>query len=118
MLLGHFQAPRTTYNCFYGVESGNTESWGTAAAVSALQRASQAVTPSYGRIAVGDLSHIHGGDIDGHASHEIGLDADLRLITTSRDQCASPTAYTRRRLRPGRDPDPDPAAAGDRAGAS
>ena len=94
VLLGHFQAPRTTYNCFYGVESGNTESWGTAAAVSALQRASQAVAPSYGRIAVGDLSHIHGGDIDGHASHEIGLDADLRLITTSRDQCSSPTAYT------------------------
>ena len=57
-------------------------------------RASQAVYPSYGRIAVGDLSHIHGGDIAGHASHEVGLDADLRLITTSRDQCSSPTAYT------------------------
>lgn len=92
-LLGHFQAPRTTYNCFYGTEPGNAESWGTAAAVSALQRASQAVYPSYGRIAVGDLSHIHGGDIAGHASHELGLDADLRLITTSRDQCASPTNY-------------------------
>jgi hypothetical protein len=24
----------------------------------------------------------------------VGLDADLRLITTSRDQCSSPTAYT------------------------
>ena len=94
VLLGHFAAPRTTYNCFYGTESGNTESWGTAAAVSALTRASQAVYPSYGRIAVGDLSHIHGGDIAGHASHEVGLDADLRLITTSRDQCSSPTAYT------------------------
>ena len=94
VLLGHFAAPRTTYNCFYGTESGNTESWGTAAAVSALTRASQAVYPSYGRIAVGDLSHIHGGDIAGHASHEVGLDADLRLITTSRDQCSSPTTYT------------------------
>ena len=94
VLLGHFAAPRTSYNCFYGTEPGNTESWGTAAAVSALTRASQAVYPSYGRIAVGDLSHIHGGDIAGHASHEVGLDADLRLITTSRDQCSSPTAYT------------------------
>ncbi len=94
VLLGHFAAPRTTYNCFYGTEPGNTESWGTAAAVSALTRASQAVHSSYGRIAVGDLSHIHGGDIAGHASHEVGLDADLRLITTSRDQCSSPTAYT------------------------
>ncbi len=92
-LLGHFAAPRTTYNCFYGTEAGNAESWGTAAAVSALTRASQAVYPSYGRIAVGDLSHIHGGDIAGHASHEVGLDADVRLITTSRDQCSSPTNY-------------------------
>ncbi|HYH34294.1 MAG TPA: penicillin-insensitive murein endopeptidase, partial [Nocardioides sp.] len=92
-LLGHFAAPRTTYNCFYGTEAGNTESWGTAAAVSALTRASRAVYGSYGRVAVGDLSHIHGGDIAGHASHEVGLDADLRLITTSRDQCSSPTNY-------------------------
>lgn len=92
-LLGHFAAPRTTYNCFYGSEPGNAESWGTAAAVGALQRASQAVHPSYGKVAVGDLSHIHGGDIAGHASHEVGLDADLRLITTGRDQCSSPTDY-------------------------
>jgi len=92
-LLGHFQAPRTTYNCFYGVESGNTESWGTAAAISALQRASQAVTPSYGRVAVGDISHIHGGDIAGHASHEVGLDADIRPLTTGNDQCTNPSTW-------------------------
>lgn len=92
-LLGHFQAPRTTYNCFYGTESGNTESWGTAAAISALQRASQAVTPSYGRVAVGDISHIHGGDIAGHASHEVGLDADIRPMTTGNDQCTNPSTW-------------------------
>ncbi|MEJ7796478.1 MAG: penicillin-insensitive murein endopeptidase [Nocardioides sp.] len=90
-LLGHFQAPRTTDNCFYGTESGNAESWGTAAAISALTRASQAVTPSYGRVAVGDLSHIHRGDIAGHASHEVGLDADLRPLTTGNDQCTNPS---------------------------
>ena len=93
VLLGHFQAPRTTYNCFYGVESGNTESWGTAAAVSSLQRASQAVTPSYGRVAVGDLSHIHGGDIADHASHEVGLDADIRPLTAGNDQCTNPSTW-------------------------
>ena len=44
---------------------------------------------SYGKAAVGDISKIHGGDIAGHASHEVGLDVDLRLMTTTKSQCTT-----------------------------
>ena len=42
----------------------------------------------YGRVAVGDVSFEHGGDIPGHDTHEQGLDVDVRLMRDGRNQCA------------------------------
>jgi hypothetical protein len=39
------------------------------------------------RIAIGDVSLEHGGDIAGHDTHELGLDVDVRLIRKDRRQC-------------------------------
>ena len=46
-----------------------------------------------GRVAVGDLSLEHGGNIAGHATHEVGLDVDIRPIRDARNQCTYGTNW-------------------------
>lgn len=93
-LVWHYERPNTGLAsvCAYGSSSAR---WGTAAAVGQLEAAAQAF---YGRgdgpVAVGDLSLQHGGDIAGHASHEVGLDVDLRPIRTDNGQCSNACYYT------------------------
>lgn len=73
--------------CDYQVGNGLAD-WGTAAAQGQLEAAAYRVVDlGHGRIAVGDVSHEHGGDIAGHQSHEVGLDVDIRPMRTARDQC-------------------------------
>ena len=38
---------------------------------------------------LGDVSFEHGGDIPGHASHEVGLDVDVWPIRTDSAQCTA-----------------------------
>ncbi|MGH3734970.1 MAG: penicillin-insensitive murein endopeptidase [Micromonosporaceae bacterium] len=81
--------PDATGVCTYGASS---ENWGTGAAVGQLTvAASRTYNAGYGRVAFGDLSLEHGGDIAGHASHEVGLDADIRPIRKDRQQCSGGT---------------------------
>lgn len=88
-LVWHFDLPgfRTTGLCDYS--EGNTRAnWGTAAAIASLEAAANAfVKVGHGQVAVGDVSREHGGDIAGHQTHEVGLDADLRPIRKADNQC-------------------------------
>ncbi|NGN68403.1 peptidoglycan-binding protein [Streptomyces sp. A7024] len=68
---------------------GNTSaSWGTSAAIAELEEAAKRFgATGKGEIPVGDISFEHGGDIGGHASHEVGLDIDLWPVRTDSQQC-------------------------------
>ena len=65
-----------------------TANWATSAATNQLEAAARVVAgQGHGRVAVGDASLQHGGDIAGHETHERGLDVDLRLMRKGKDQC-------------------------------
>ncbi len=88
-LIWHFELP--TFNktslCDYSVGNG-TANWATSAATNQLEAAARVVAgQGHGRVAVGDASLQHGGDIAGHETHERGLDVDLRLMRKGKDQC-------------------------------
>ena len=88
-LVGHFELPRfsSTQLCDYSVGNG-TANWGMAEAVDTLEAVGRSmVSMGYGRVAVGDLSFEHPGDIPGHVSHERGLDVDVRPLRKANDQC-------------------------------
>ena len=54
--------------------------WGTCKLVKTVLRVSRQfhrAHPTAPRLAIGDLSLRHGGEIDGHSSHERGLDVDV-----------------------------------------
>jgi peptidoglycan hydrolase-like protein with peptidoglycan-binding domain len=87
-LVSHFELP--VYGskiCDYQVGNGRAD-WGTGAAISQIEAASRAmVAAGYGRVAVGDISLEHGGDIAGHTFHAYGLEVDVRPIRRDRLQC-------------------------------
>jgi hypothetical protein len=88
-LLWHYDYPvfNTTSLCDYSVGNGRAN-WGTAAAIGQLEAAAAAfATAGRGRVAVGDVSREHGGDIAGHVTHEAGLDVDVRPIRDAKNQC-------------------------------
>jgi peptidoglycan hydrolase-like protein with peptidoglycan-binding domain len=94
-LLWHFELPTfsSAALCDYSVGNGPAN-WGTASATAWIEAAGAAmVTAGYGRVAVGDVSLEHGGDIPGHETHERGLDVDLRLMRDANDQCSSGSNY-------------------------
>ena len=88
-LVWHYERPsfNKTSLCDYSVGNGKAN-WATSAATTQLEAAARVVAAQgYGRIAVGDNSKQHGGDIAGHETHEQGLDVDLRLMRKANDQC-------------------------------
>ncbi|MEV0649037.1 penicillin-insensitive murein endopeptidase [Phytomonospora sp. NPDC050363] len=70
---------------------GNTSAdWGTAAAIGQLEAAARTFAGTgQGQIPVGDIGWEHGGAINGHSSHRVGLDADLWPIRTDNAQCSA-----------------------------
>jgi peptidoglycan hydrolase-like protein with peptidoglycan-binding domain len=94
-LVWHYELPRFSASalCDYSVGNGPAN-WGTAEMISTLEAAGAAmVAGGFGRVAVGDVSLEHGGDIPGHLTHEVGLDADLRPMRKANDQCTSRTTW-------------------------
>jgi peptidoglycan hydrolase-like protein with peptidoglycan-binding domain len=89
-LVWHFRTPvfgSSTGLCDYSLENGPAN-WGTGEAIGTLEAAGRAVQGlGLGRIAVGDVSFEHGGDIPGHQTHERGLDVDIRPLRKANDQC-------------------------------
>ncbi len=94
-LVWHFELPRFSPSALCDYSSGNgPANWGTAEMISTLEAAGAAtVAGGFGRVAVGDVSLEHGGDIPGHLTHEVGLDADLRPMRKANDQCSSRTTW-------------------------
>lgn len=73
--------------CDYSVGNGKAN-WATGAAIGQLEAASKAFAATHqGRIPVGDASYEHGGNIPLHATHEVGLDVDVRPIRDAENQC-------------------------------
>jgi peptidoglycan hydrolase-like protein with peptidoglycan-binding domain len=73
--------------CDYSVGNGRAN-WGTGAAIGQLEAASKAFAATHqGRVPVGDISYEHGGNIPLHATHEVGLDVDIRPIRDAENQC-------------------------------
>lgn len=73
---------------FYGYYA-NSKRWGKPALVYGIQRAARKFsTKGWGKMGVGDISLKNGGDISGHASHERGVDVDMRPIR--KDGASSP----------------------------
>lgn len=89
-LTWHYQLPKfgaTWGLCDYSVGNGPAN-WGTAEAITTLEVVGRSVQAlGYGRVAVGDNSLEHGGDIAGHDTHEQGLDVDIRPLRLANDQC-------------------------------
>jgi peptidoglycan hydrolase-like protein with peptidoglycan-binding domain len=87
-LLAHLELPLFGERlCDYSVGNGKAN-WGTAAAIGQLEAAAAIViAKGHGRVAVGDIGFEHGGDIPGHETHEQGLDVDVRLMRTRKNQC-------------------------------
>lgn len=78
---GFIQLPTSGYG-FYGYYAASKR-WGKPAMVYGIERAARRFkdsNPSAPRLGVGDISLMNGGDIAGHASHELGVDADFRPI--------------------------------------
>jgi murein endopeptidase len=70
--------------------NGTAANWGTASAVASIESAARSFYGTgNGGVALGDLSWEHGGNIGGHASHEDGMDIDVRAIRLDERQCAA-----------------------------
>ena len=88
-LVWHYDYPafNATTLCDYSDGYGMAN-WGTGSAVGLLEAAAVGFAKSVrGRVAIGDLGLEHGGNIGGHATHEVGLDVDIRPIRDARNQC-------------------------------
>lgn len=95
-LVWHFELPRFSSAglCDYSVGNG-AANWGTAETIGVLEAVGRTtVALGYGRVAVGDISFEHGGDIPGHVSHERGLDVDVRPMRRANDQCTWGSRWT------------------------
>ncbi|MEU7517558.1 penicillin-insensitive murein endopeptidase [Streptomyces sp. NPDC042898] len=89
-LLWHYEY--VDYNagtlCNQSPDGNSSADWGTAAAVGQLEAAARSFSAlGRGKLPVGDVSFEHGGSITGHASHQVGLDADLWPVRTDSAQC-------------------------------
>jgi peptidoglycan hydrolase-like protein with peptidoglycan-binding domain len=88
-LLAHLELPAFGSTlCDYSVGNGQAN-WGTAAAIGQLEAAAASLRRAgISRPAVGDLGFEHGGNIPDHATHEQGLDVDLRPMRRDDRQCS------------------------------
>jgi peptidoglycan hydrolase-like protein with peptidoglycan-binding domain len=90
-LLWHYDYPNFSAGiCDQDPDGNGTANWGTGAAIGQLEAAARSFgTTGQGRVPLGDVSFEHGGDIPGHASHEVGLDVDIWPIRTDNAQCTA-----------------------------
>ncbi|MGW2353502.1 penicillin-insensitive murein endopeptidase [Actinacidiphila glaucinigra] len=76
--------------CAQSPDGNANAHWATAGAVGQLEAAAAVFAGTgNGRLPVGDAGFEHGGDIPGHASHEVGMDIDVWPIRTDSAQCTA-----------------------------
>jgi peptidoglycan hydrolase-like protein with peptidoglycan-binding domain len=90
-ILWHYDYPNFSAGiCDQDPDGNGTANWGTGAAIGQLEAAARSFgTTGQGRVPLGDVSFQHGGDIPGHATHEVGLDVDIWPIRTDNAQCTA-----------------------------
>jgi peptidoglycan hydrolase-like protein with peptidoglycan-binding domain len=91
-LLWHYLKPVFKQPGLCNYNGGNAGAdWGTGSTVGLLTAAAALFNQrTAGKIAVGDISWEHGGNIVLHATHEVGLDVDIALVRKDRNQCRRP----------------------------
>jgi hypothetical protein len=91
-LVWHYIRPQFSRPSLCNYNGGNAHAdWGTASAIAHLEAAADLFRQrAGGKVAVGDISHEHGGPITYHATHEDGLDIDVALIRLDGRQCRRP----------------------------
>lgn len=88
-LIWHYDYPSLSGMCDKDPDGNGTANWGTGAAIGQLEAAVSNFGTADGPVPLGDVSFEHGGDIPGHASHEVGLDVDVWPIRTDNAQCTA-----------------------------
>ncbi|MFF0273083.1 MULTISPECIES: penicillin-insensitive murein endopeptidase [unclassified Streptomyces] len=89
-LVWHYELVNFTHLCDQNPDGNATANWATAAAVGQLEAAAASfASTGQGKVPMGDAGFEHGGDIPGHASHEVGLDIDIWPIRTDSAQCSA-----------------------------
>jgi len=89
-LIWHYAYPSFADICDQNPDGNTGANWGTGGAVGQLEAAARSFAGTgQGRVPLGDISWEHGGDIYGHASHEVGLDVDVWPIRTDNAQCTA-----------------------------
>jgi len=87
-LVWHYAYPSFASMCDQDPDGNGTANWGTGSTIGQLEEAARSFgTSGQGKVPLGDVSFEHGGDIPGHASHELGVDADIWPIRTDSAQC-------------------------------
>jgi hypothetical protein len=85
-----------------GQYENGSEQWGTGHAYENIRQSATRLTTEipasgngwWGALALGDIGYEHGGYHPDHGSHQVGLDADIRLIRSDLGQCDAPSNYT------------------------
>jgi len=89
-LVWHYDYPEMVDFCDRDPDGNGLANWGTAATIGQLEKAAaDFAAAGQGKVPLGDISFEHGEDIPGHASHEVGLDADVWPIRTDGAQCSA-----------------------------
>lgn len=89
-LIWHYAYPSFANMCDKDPDGNGTANWGTGATVGQLEAAVASFAGTgNGKVPLGDIGFEHGGDIPGHASHEVGVDVDIWPIRTDSAQCTA-----------------------------
>lgn len=91
-LIWHYETPNFGAGtmCDQDPDNNGLANWGTAAAQAQIEAAASSFSAlGRGRIPYGDASFEHGGPINGHSTHQVGLDIDVWPIRTDGLQCTA-----------------------------
>ena len=88
-LIWHYAYPSLSGMCDKDPDGNGTANWGTGSTIGQLEAAVARYGSGNGPVPLGDVSFEHGGDIPGHASHELGVDVDIWPARTDSAQCTA-----------------------------
>jgi peptidoglycan hydrolase-like protein with peptidoglycan-binding domain len=89
-LIWHYAYPSLGNMCDKDPDGNGAANWATGASIGQLEAAAaQFAGTGQGKLPLGDAGFEHGGDIPGHASHEVGVDIDVWPIRTDSAQCTA-----------------------------
>jgi hypothetical protein len=88
-LIWHYAYPSLAGMCDKDPDGNGTANWATGSSIGQLEAGVARFGTGNGPVPLGDASFEHGGDIPGHASHEVGLDIDIWPVRTDSAQCTA-----------------------------